>query len=63
MTNNTVFYIESNWNESTKDEGFSGDSMRQDWELSETDKLCFRCPLADCKENSKCCLINIAKAA
>lgn len=28
--------------------------------LAGTEELCFECPLADCKENSKKCLINIA---
>jgi len=27
--------------------------------LSGYEELCFKCPLADCKENSKKCLINI----
>jgi len=33
------------------------------YSLSEREELCFKCPLADCKENSKKCLINIAAEA
>lgn len=32
-----------------------------DYSLGEFDHLCFDCYLSDCKENSKKCLINIAK--
>lgn len=43
-----------------------GDPIRLDpnqYRLSSEDELCFKCPLPDCKENSKKCLINIARAA
>lgn len=33
-----------------------------DYELTDTDRLCFTCPLSDCKENSKKCPINIIKS-
>lgn len=33
-----------------------------DFSLSAEDALCFKCPLADCKENSVKCLIKMAKA-
>lgn len=32
-----------------------------DYELSELEQTCFHCPLQDCKENSKKCLIKRAK--
>jgi len=32
------------------------------YELTDLEKLCFKCPLSDCKENSKKCLIKQAKA-
>ena len=32
-----------------------------DFTLTDTEKLCFSCTMNDCKENSKKCLINIAK--
>jgi hypothetical protein len=53
--------IESNWQDE-REGGFAGDSMRQVWVINELEKLCFTCPLKECKEDSKKCPINIAKA-
>ena len=33
----------------------------EDYTLTNLEKLCFKCPLPDCKENSNKCLIRIAK--
>lgn len=59
----TSFQIETNWNDDSRDGGFSGDSMRQVWTLTELDKLCFTCELPKCKEDSVKCPINVAKAS
>ena len=53
-----TLYIDSNWDETPIDKNAT---VINDYELTDIDRLCFKCPLDDCKENSKKCLINIAK--
>lgn len=47
---------ETNWQDTPNDA-----AADTNHELSELDKLCFTCPLTDCKSASKKCPINIAK--
>lgn len=54
--------IESNWQDDCEGT-FVGESNRQSWVVNELEKLCFTCPLKECKEDSKHCPIKIAKAA
>lgn len=49
---------DSNWDETAADKN----SVTENFELTDVERLCFTCPLPDCKEKSKKCLINIAKA-
>ena len=53
-----TLYIEENWDATPID---TTQPVETDYELTDLDRLCFSCPLSDCKENSKKCLINIAK--
>lgn len=52
-----TLFIEENWDESVDTTA----AVKEEWILTDLDKLCFNCPLDDCKENSKKCLINVAK--
>ncbi len=54
-----ALYIEENWDETPIDK--TANIKKDEWVLTDMDKLCFNCPLDDCKENSKKCLINRAK--
>ncbi len=58
----TTFQVESNWQDDCEGT-FAGSSMRQTWVVNELEKLCFTCPLKECKEDSKQCPIKMAKAA
>lgn len=53
-----TLYIEENWDESPVEKIITNN---EEWKLTDIEKLCFNCPLDDCKENSKKCLINRIK--
>jgi hypothetical protein len=44
-------------------ENFDGEKSPFDYTLTDVEKLCFTCPLLECKENSVKCPMNIALAA
>jgi hypothetical protein len=43
-------------------ENFDSKSAPFDYTLNQEEKLCFTCPLSECKENSNKCPINILRA-
>ena len=44
-------------------ENFNSEKPAFDFTLTDVEKLCFSCPLTECKENSNKCPMNIALAA
>jgi len=52
-----TLYIEENWDDTAIDTTIE----TTDYTLTDIEKLCFKCPMEDCKENSNKCLIKIAK--
>lgn len=56
----TSFQIECNWQDERSE---TTEAPRTLYVVNELEKLCFTCPLKECKEDSKKCPINIAKAA
>ena len=57
----TSFQIECNWQDERSEN--REDNRGSVFVVNELEKLCFTCPLKECKEDSKKCPINIAKAA
>lgn len=57
----TSFQIECNWQDERSES--TEDNRGSVFVVNELEKLCFTCPLKECKEDSKKCPINIAKAA
>ena len=57
----TSFQIECNWQDDRAET--REDNRGAVFMVNELEKLCFTCPLKDCKEDSVKCPINIAKAA
>lgn len=43
-------------------ENFDSETPAFDYTLTDVEKLCFTCPLTECKENSAKCPMNIALA-